>query len=409
MKLEIDLGQLWSNVNKMGRDKAKITLEPAPVNTGGSGSPNGSGGSGGPEGDGGGRSRQKHEPAVPIEGGALSEESFKIVEGPGGLLQKDGQQIMMYMPGHYPERFEKALQDGNDGNRMHVAFCIHLEKMKQNGNYDTKYFATQRIDDQFSIHDNKSDRKGHAALKVCKYCLNKLNYDGYAVPGRGKGAIFKDFSFEAFFERYASFFSSHPLREVPRTPQEKGYTKDWAEVSRRYRASRNYCCEECTVDLNDYQYLLHSHHVNANKQDNRNENLRALCIDCHSKQPYHDHMLVSVEDRHLIAQLRQRQNMPAPANWSHVFDLADPGMNGVMHFLQHNHAPIPVVGQDIQDESEAVVATLELAWPTAQLAIAITVEDAVAARQQGWNIFSVEQALATPEHVLGALRQSRFT
>lgn len=80
-----------------------------------------------------------------------------------------------------------------------------------------------------------------------------------------------------------------------------------------------------------------------------------------------------------------------------------------MHFLQHNHAPIPVVGQDIQDESEAVVATLELAWPTAQLAIAITVEDAVAARQQGWNIFSVEQALATPEHVLGALRQSRFT
>ena len=397
MKLEIDLGQLWSNVDKVSQDRVKITLEPASVSASGS---DNLGDPGDPDLSGGNRSSQLHEPVVPIEGGALSEESFHVVEGPGGLLQKDGQQIMMYMPGHYSERFEKALQDGNDGNRMHVAFCMHLEKMKQNGKYDTKYFATQRIDDHFSIHDNKSDRKGHAALKVCKYCLNKLNYDGYAVPGRGKGAIFKDFSFEAFFARYASFFSSHPQREAPRTPREKGYTEDWKEVSRRYRTSQDYCCEECSVDLNDYPYLLHSHHVNANKQDNRDENLRALCIDCHSKQPYHDHMVVSLEDRHLIARLRQQQNMPVPSDWSRVFDLADPGMNGVMHSLQHSRVPVPVVGLDILDENSAVIATLELAWPSAQLAIAISVEDADTARQQGWNTLSVEQALSYPDYLV---------
>ncbi|WP_158773348.1 HNH endonuclease [Cobetia sp. L2A1] len=391
MKLEIDLGQLWSNVNKMGQNRAKVILEPAPPHiVDPPPDP--------PIGDLG-----ESGPYVPVAGAGgidLDPETLKrIITGSGsGLLSLNGQQIMMYMPGHYSERFEKALLDGNDGNRMHIAFCTHLEKMKQTGKYDAKYRATQAIDGNFTIHDNKSGTKGVTDLKVCKYCLNTLNYDGYAVPGRRKGTIFKDFSFEAFFERYASFFSAHPQRGATRTLQEKGYTEDWAEVSRQYRTSRKYCCEECTVDLNDYPYLLHSHHVNANKQDNRDENLRALCIDCHSKQPYHDHMVVSIEDRHLIAQLRQRQDMPAPADWRHVFDLADPGMNGVMHFLQHNQVPIPAVGLDIQDDNEAVVATLELAWPVAKLAIAITDEDAVAARQQGWNTLSVEQVLAHPDY-----------
>lgn len=132
MKLEIDLRGLWENVRRMGAEGPQETIrfpprkaDAPPRNTVITDPPTGTTGEPG--------IAQPTEPAVPIEGGALSEESFKIVEGPGGLLQKDGQQIMMYMPGHYPERFEKALQDGNDGNRMHVAFCIHLEKMKQNG------------------------------------------------------------------------------------------------------------------------------------------------------------------------------------------------------------------------------------------------------------------------------------
>lgn len=335
--------------------------------------------------------------------GPITWKGFKGIRGKGDLLQTQGQQVMLYMRGHYSGTFYNALQEGIKGNKVHVAYCQKLEEMEQAGRLDSDYFLSQSLEGGFLIVDRMTRQEGQAELKVCKLCLRKLNYEGYMTPGRGKGRIFDEFTYKSFFEKYSSFFSFHPQPKATKTLQEKGYTGDWAEVSRRYRASRNYCCEECTVDLKEYPYLLHSHHMNANKQDNRDENLRALCIDCHSKQPYHDHMVVSLEDRHLIAQLRQRQDMPAPADWRHVFDLADPGMNGVMHFLQHNQVPIPAVGLDILDENSAVIATLELAWPSAQLAIAISVEDADTARQQGWNTLSVEQALAYPDYLVKQL------
>ena len=36
--------------------------------------------------------------------------------------------------------------------------------------------------------------------------------------------------------------------------------------------------------------FLHAHHVNGLKWDNSVENLRALCIRCHSDQPMHSHI-----------------------------------------------------------------------------------------------------------------------
>lgn len=46
------------------------------------------------------------------------------------------------------------------------------------------------------------------------------------------------------------------------------------------------------VDLSLYKHLLDTHHINGVKTDNSDSNLRALCKECHSLEPKHEHMLV---------------------------------------------------------------------------------------------------------------------
>ncbi len=68
------------------------------------------------------------------------------------------------------------------------------------------------------------------------------------------------------------------------------YTEDWGDISEIYRLSVGWICEDCGVDLASNKFFLHVHHLDRNKKNNKNENLRALCVQCHSDQPGHGHM-----------------------------------------------------------------------------------------------------------------------
>lgn len=64
-----------------------------------------------------------------------------------------------------------------------------------------------------------------------------------------------------------------------------GYTKDWKSISDAFRNMMKYRCEECGVQITDpFDYLyMQVHHINGKKTDNRELNLKCLCIECHSK------------------------------------------------------------------------------------------------------------------------------
>jgi len=69
--------------------------------------------------------------------------------------------------------------------------------------------------------------------------------------------------------------------------KESPYTRDWGSVSRKYKESRSWRCEECYVNLSDKRHrrLLHVHHRDNDPKNNYSGNLVAHCVICHSERP----------------------------------------------------------------------------------------------------------------------------
>lgn len=66
--------------------------------------------------------------------------------------------------------------------------------------------------------------------------------------------------------------------------QEPGdYTEDWPKISKAHKIRVKWKCQKCRVDLSRHHVLMHVHHRNRRRNDNRERNLMALCVECHSK------------------------------------------------------------------------------------------------------------------------------
>ncbi|MDX6751968.1 hypothetical protein SH611_19345 [Geminicoccaceae bacterium 1502E] len=225
---------------------------------------------------------------------------------PDGLLSYKGEQVLLYIKSTGRDR-DTLLNTPEKGPRFHVADCTTLDEMREKGRFE-RYVVTNSLDGHFLVfaRDRWTLEKEEikAALKVCKNCLRKLDYKGYSSGGR-KSAIWKSFDIEEFFLSYRSQFRSRPTH-TDKTAPAPGYSDDWADISRRYRENMGWCCEVCDVDCGGQKKLLHVHHKNGVKGDNRWVNLQALCVLCHSEQPSHQHMRVKPDERNMIKRLRAR-------------------------------------------------------------------------------------------------------
>lgn len=69
------------------------------------------------------------------------------------------------------------------------------------------------------------------------------------------------------------------------------YPDNWPDISRRYKAKRNYTCEKCGKRYPKNSKWLHVHHIVSISKGGDPEddsNLQALCFKCH--QAEHNHM-----------------------------------------------------------------------------------------------------------------------
>lgn len=180
--------------------------------------------------------------------------------------------------------------------RFHVAFCRTLREMWANSR-SGRYVVATREDGLFAINKIRPPRppvSEHMRLNVCQNCLDALTFDGFrfGLPGSRRAQIVQGFAISRFFEQYPkSLFVRRPEHTNEDAPL-NDYPADFAEVSLATKASRNWTCEECDLNLSAHnaRKFLHVHHLNGQKYDSRPSNLKVLCWGCHASEPLHAHM-----------------------------------------------------------------------------------------------------------------------
>ncbi|OYQ81825.1 hypothetical protein B9T19_03955 [Ignatzschineria sp. F8392] len=333
MKIVVDFSQLKKLANIIGKQDVNFTLES--VDT-------------------------LFEP-IDIDLGEGISISANEVEVTGGLLSYKGRQILLYIKDHsYGNIYERALIDGKNGNKFHVANCKTLEQMMSRKRYQ-RYIATANLSGSFTIGANgKPDAQ--ARLYVCQNCLTLLNYQQSRLDSAKKKSVAENFSLTEFFATYSSFFKFMPhYNEKVKV----GYSDDWPQISKTIRELHRYTCQKCKVNLFEKKNLCHVHHINGVKSDNSVNNLEVLCADCHRRE--HDGLLyVKHSDMKTITRLRKEQGIiSSNLSWDQVLKFADPALIGELGILRKNGMEAPTLG--IEEDGKY----LDIAWPNKKRAIAL--------------------------------------
>ncbi|RUM46138.1 MAG: hypothetical protein DSY46_00745 [Hydrogenimonas sp.] len=306
------------------------------------------------------------------------------------VLSYYGRQVLLYIPDQ-GKKIDKVLLNPEEGRRFHVADCETLEKMRRENRFD-RYIVTNDLSGAFKVHGidkfTGEERHGIAHLKVCKNCLKALNYKGYCVkPKSAQNEIFRTFNLSEFFEDYSTLFKQLPKRF--NAIYASNYPDNWKEISRNYRESKHYICESCHTNFAEHKNLLVTHHINGVKSDNFFSNLKALCLDCHRKEPKHDHLFISREDMETIYRLRRVQGKMVIRTWEDAFKLSDKALHGFLEAMRAKGKEIPEIGyfHTLPNGDDIL---LDIAWPHRKQAV---VEVAGKKDIPGWTIWTLGEAL----------------
>lgn len=333
---------------------------------------------------------------IPSISKEFKEKDIKLIEtNSGGVLTYEGQQILLYIPdqGYY---MDDVLVEpkGKNGKRIHLSECKTIQQMREKGRFNTRYKAENRLDGLFPSfgisEQNKEEINAELSLAVCQNCLMELNYYNFtSMSWPQKQQLIQNFSFLTFFETYSSYFDGLP--QSIDSMQTVSYTSDWASISSKKRGDCNYICQYCGVNLQQYHYLLHTHHINGNKSDNSDKNLRVLCVDCHKKQPHHGHMYVSHTEVQLINQVRREQRKPTPYSYDEIEYCVDTALTGLVQKCKANNLVAGEVG--MVQKINNIEIPIDLCWPRRKVAVLIDCANAQLLCNKGWEVFTAAEAL----------------
>ncbi len=186
----------------------------------------------------------------------------------GDAFYADGRRVALYIP-EYSEEWPR---------KVHILMCATLEEMFAGGRQG-RYRAT--------THQPFSMQKADGSmiiqkLDLCKNCLKEFfKFVPYKErPNVTDYDLTKLLALTSNEIKAAQVHQSGVLSAI--------YVRDWETISKDYRKSVDWRCEDCEKDHRLAPQDLHTHHIDHNVRHNERSNLRALCKKCHAKN--HAHM-----------------------------------------------------------------------------------------------------------------------
>ena len=151
--------------------------------------------------------------------------------------------------------------------RFHLTRCEKIQELFSGGYGHYYKWSNTKLND-IKDRDTREIYKNQK-LQLCSHCRN---------------VIFDISNTEDFFYTLDTEEQENTIIEVDIF----GYVKDWQEISKAYRQSKDYTCENCGIKpANNFDNRFwHTHHKNCDKTNNKSSNLECLCVLCHS---YKDH------------------------------------------------------------------------------------------------------------------------
>lgn len=152
--------------------------------------------------------------------------------------------------------------------KFHLFKCKTIETFLQKKIFDQYYlYSTANVND--IIERNTDEVFKDVSLCLCENCRRILRMmqqeefenteDFYNVMGGGN-TMEGDLEVDLF-----------------------GYVREWRRISAFYRKKKNYTCEKCGIRLDGInKRFLEVHHIDGDKLHNSENNLKCLCIECHS-------------------------------------------------------------------------------------------------------------------------------
>ncbi len=205
-------------------------------------------------------------------------ELFEIL--PDGSMVR----VNFYIATKVVDNYTLQYIESKDLYKYHIYKCTTISNMFNSGRKH-RYKINSRDDGSF--YYTFTDYNGYVLktvenqkLNICKNCLKKFLSKSFISD-----YDVSNFNLKDFHKQNRSFF------DFDTSSMEKGeyakanvYSRKWTEIANQIKMKRDYTCEKCGWrPSNDYEKrFIHTHHENGDKTNNRDDNLKVLCIKCHS-------------------------------------------------------------------------------------------------------------------------------